>query len=85
MANLTGLFSVHSRTISQCAVMENPGPMSDSERLRERARRYRELAASSPWERSLGKALADHFDRLAEKAEKAEGKLVAAAVSVEGP
>ena len=40
--------------------------------------RYRELAASSPWERSLGKALADHFDRLAEKAEKAEAKLVVA-------
>jgi hypothetical protein len=50
--------------------------MSESERLKERAKYYRTLAATSPYERSLGKALADHFDRLAEKEEKAERQRV---------
>jgi hypothetical protein len=48
--------------------------MSESERLKERAKYYRTLAATSPFERSLGKALADHFDRLADKEEKAAAK-----------
>jgi hypothetical protein len=52
--------------------------MSESARLRERAKRYRVLAALSPSEHSLGKALADHFDRMAERAERVEAKLVAA-------
>jgi len=58
--------------------MEDSQPISESERLRERARRYRELAALSPSEHSLGKALADHFDRMAEKAERVEAKPVTA-------
>jgi hypothetical protein len=53
--------------------MDDKYSTSEIERLRERAKRYRELAAaSSPWERSFAEALAGHFERLAEKAESAE-------------
>lgn len=53
--------------------MNNTWAISELERLRERAKRYRELAASaSPLERSFAETLAAHFERTAEKAEKAE-------------
>jgi hypothetical protein len=46
---------------------------SEIERLRARAMRYRDLAASaSPWERTFAEGIAKHFERLVEIAETAE-------------